>query len=558
MTASLAHFLESAAHLIVPWLITYALHSTLLLGTAVIIGAWVFRDSRSRELVLKLALVGAVLSTTLHLVNPAGPLAFHLSAPPRAGGREIVVPVRPAQETAGTWAADVGAYPSATPPSLTTRKVVQTSPETRMGWPGVVLFAWVLGVLALGLRYALRWQRFLQNIRDRREVRSAPLTSRLRKLERHAGIRQPVTLTASQRIDDLVAMGTAEICVPVKLLPDLAEHEQESALAHEIAHLRRRDPLWVVAAQVLGVLFFFQPLQRLVGRRLQEEAEYLCDEWAVQHAGDPEALAQSLLKTALLREREAPVLAVAPGMANKEATIMRRTRRILNWNGTTVTTGGSRITFACALGVLLLVGSVAPRALIREADPRPPLVTETLVDLTEPDALAELAGWLLTELHQGPVEEGTEVTITIETSDDDQNQERYSVHHGRDGEVTASYHINDEEQPFTEETIMELLDLVEVDRGPHVEHLQALPAAPAPHAVPAVPAVPNVTALPLPDVAPRVHLDHGRIRLARALRGRLSMKIGQRLERHLEAIARHREGAGVHIELESVYRDIRE
>ena len=38
-------------------------------------------------------------------------------------------------------------------------------------------------------------------------------------------------------------------------------------LAHEIAHLVRRDPQWLVLARAIEMVFFFQPLNRLARRR---------------------------------------------------------------------------------------------------------------------------------------------------------------------------------------------------------------------------------------------------------------------------------------------------
>ena len=52
-------------------------------------------------------------------------------------------------------------------------------------------------------------------------------------------------------------------------------------LAHEVAHLVRRDPHWLVAARVIETVLFVQPLNRLARLRLQEVAEYLSDDWAM-------------------------------------------------------------------------------------------------------------------------------------------------------------------------------------------------------------------------------------------------------------------------------------
>jgi hypothetical protein len=56
-----------------------------------------------------------------------------------------------------------------------------------------------------------------------------------------------------------------------------------AALAHELAHLRRRDA-WLRIAQVaIGALFFYWPVVRWVNRRIDSAREMACDAYAVVH-----------------------------------------------------------------------------------------------------------------------------------------------------------------------------------------------------------------------------------------------------------------------------------
>src|SRR5256884_8916222 len=69
-------------------------------------------------------------------------------------------------------------------------------------------------------------------------------------------------------------------------------------LAHELAHLARRDSLWLAGASLIERFFFFQPLNRLARRELETTAEYLSDEWATRKTGSPVALAKCLATVA--------------------------------------------------------------------------------------------------------------------------------------------------------------------------------------------------------------------------------------------------------------------
>ncbi len=75
----------------------------------------------------------------------------------------------------------------------------------------------------------------------------------------------------------------------------LSERELRAVLAHEGHHVRRRDPLRLLAARVLADALFFVPALRRLERRYGELAELAADEAAVRAAGSA-ALASALLK----------------------------------------------------------------------------------------------------------------------------------------------------------------------------------------------------------------------------------------------------------------------
>jgi len=91
---------------------------------------------------------------------------------------------------------------------------------------------------------------------------------------------------------------------------DLAPEEQEAMLAHELAHLKRRDPTWMFFYWLVESALFFQPLNRLARRHLLESAELLCDDWAVRQTGRHVSLASCLARIAeWIVRRPRPMLA---------------------------------------------------------------------------------------------------------------------------------------------------------------------------------------------------------------------------------------------------------
>ena len=86
--------------------------------------------------------------------------------------------------------------------------------------------------------------------------------------------------------------------MPPRAFAGLTDEQQEGMLAHELAHLARRDPFWLVLGQAIACVLFFQPLNWVARRRLREISEMLSDEWAVARTGRPLSLAGCLAEVA--------------------------------------------------------------------------------------------------------------------------------------------------------------------------------------------------------------------------------------------------------------------
>lgn len=86
------------------------------------------------------------------------------------------------------------------------------------------------------------------------------------------------------------------VLVSTWMIEHLDRRELESVLAHELAHVARRDYLVIWAATVLRDAFFYLPTSWLAYRQLQQEKESACDDLAVGVTKRPLALASALAK----------------------------------------------------------------------------------------------------------------------------------------------------------------------------------------------------------------------------------------------------------------------
>lgn len=96
--------------------------------------------------------------------------------------------------------------------------------------------------------------------------------------------------------------GIFGIFLPVLVWPEalsarLDDEHIEAIMAHELAHVRRRDNLTAALHMLVEVLFWFHPLVWWMERQLVREREQACDEAVIEMGGDEETYAESLLKT---------------------------------------------------------------------------------------------------------------------------------------------------------------------------------------------------------------------------------------------------------------------
>ena len=96
--------------------------------------------------------------------------------------------------------------------------------------------------------------------------------------------------------------------MPETALTELDLEQQRSMLAHELAHLARRDPIWLALASLIERVLWIQPLNRLAVSRLHTLAECFCDDWALRRSVTPVALASALARVAEWRLSITPEL----------------------------------------------------------------------------------------------------------------------------------------------------------------------------------------------------------------------------------------------------------
>lgn len=301
----------SLASLTTAWLLTYLLHSTLVLGAVWLLTAsGLVRDPRARDVLWKVAVLAGVVSATVGLVRPAPtpevPEAVRVLAREiPAGGRALFI--------------------RGEDDALRVQARVLRRPAPGLGALGG---AWILGALlaaAAGVRSRRLLQAGLGSLASADERAQAALS-------RVAGPQATAwTIGVSPHADSPCVLGTT-IVLPERCARELGDGELEAVLAHEAGHLVRKDPLWLHVFDWMTRTFWVQPLNRLARCGFLEASELACDDWAVARLARPLDLARSISRVAeWSRPGERPVSATA--LARSRSGLSGRVRRILRGEG---------------------------------------------------------------------------------------------------------------------------------------------------------------------------------------------------------------------------------
>ena len=109
------------------------------------------------------------------------------------------------------------------------------------------------------------------------------------------------SIAASSKVSGPVTLGIRRqlLLLPVSLIGELTESDLHTVMAHEFAHMRRKDFTKNLWYELLSLPVSYHPLLWLTRARIMESREMICDEMAATMTGQDEYV-RSLLRLASL------------------------------------------------------------------------------------------------------------------------------------------------------------------------------------------------------------------------------------------------------------------
>jgi beta-lactamase regulating signal transducer with metallopeptidase domain len=235
-----------------------------------------------------------------------------------------------------------------------------------------VLLAWLAGVGFFACRL-LMGMIGVRKLRRGRLPLPRELAERAARLGRPLGLRAESLVFLSRNVAEAMAVGLVKpiVLIPAAWATEMPLAMLEAVIAHELAHLQRRD-LWVNLLQrIVETLLFYHPAVWWLSRRLRAERELCCDELAVALTGRRLEYVQALETVARRTARVEPLLA-AGIRGERNMQLLARVRNVL---GLSAAADRSRLWPAGLIALLLPLvawgwssGFIAPQPAAAIAD----------------------------------------------------------------------------------------------------------------------------------------------------------------------------------------------
>ncbi|MGH7201210.1 MAG: M56 family metallopeptidase, partial [Planctomycetaceae bacterium] len=234
------------------------------------------------------------------------------------------------------------------------RRTPVPEPAEPRRWPLFVAAVFSLAaVLGLGRLLGGAWA-VARCRRRARPLTDAALLEQADLLRAELGCRAAIEL---RETDSLLTAATTGWRRPAILLSlrwrEWTDEELRAVLAHEIAHVRRRDFPAVCLAQCVTVLHFYHPLVHWLARRLRLDQELAADALAASVTGGRDRYLRTLAEMALRQSDERlswPATAFLP----TRHTFLRRIEMLRDRRDVR----GHRLAPVAAVGLMLLAGII--------------------------------------------------------------------------------------------------------------------------------------------------------------------------------------------------------
>ncbi|MBX4150767.1 M56 family metallopeptidase [Paenibacillus lautus] len=153
----------------------------------------------------------------------------------------------------------------------------------QIGFTNILMSVWLAGVLLLAVKTVYDQLRLKQALRTGRKIDTPFLLAVFHETKQQLGVKQTVQFVASERIPGpaVVGFNKPAIVISPSLLITLQKDQLQYILAHEFAHIQRRDVAVNWLMHIILIIHWFNPLLWLAVHKARQDQEMACDAFAL-------------------------------------------------------------------------------------------------------------------------------------------------------------------------------------------------------------------------------------------------------------------------------------
>lgn len=295
-----------------------------------------------------------------------------------------------------------------------------------MGWKVALLLTWLTVTACLLLWTGIGAFGAWRLSRRAPSVYDEELLDECARAERVLGIRRTVDVGVSP--DVVIPMVVGALRPRVVIPTSAAGWSRERlrvVMLHELAHVARRDGLWMLVARVVASVFWFQPLSWVLSSHARRDAERACDEIVLDNGIRGSDYAEHLVAIARSALSRGPLAGSVLAFATR-SSLEGRVVAILATRVPREKSKRAVAALACgSLGLLILIASARPTPVASaQVTTMDALAFETRTGVAAIDASEPAPDY---KLALAPAEEtGAETRYYLADDDEDSGRHWYS------------------------------------------------------------------------------------------------------------------------------------
>ncbi|QDU11053.1 M56 family metallopeptidase [Gimesia aquarii] len=207
-----------------------------------------------------------------------------------------------------------------------------SKPKTEFPWSTLLMSIYLFGTAVFVALLIHRYRLVRQIMRESDIQSDGVLWSELKRISKQLKMKSLPELRISDKTDAPFAMGAFRpvIVMPRLIAEELQPDQLTIVMAHELAHIHRRDLLIGWFETLVNILWWFHPAMWWLRKSLRETREDCCDDILLANQlANPDRYCETLIDAA---SRQSTKLAepLVLGFVHREHPIARRIRRLMD------------------------------------------------------------------------------------------------------------------------------------------------------------------------------------------------------------------------------------